>query len=129
QGAAGRRSAADLMLRTLVLFDIDGTLLSSSAAGRTAIRRAFGEDFRNLDEFFDSVRFDGKTDPQIVRELYDAAGEGHRATPDVVDALLDRYLSHLEVELALRGNQVKPLPGIPALLDALEARADVCVGL
>lgn len=117
------------MFRTLVLFDIDGTLLSSAAAGRTAIRRAFGEECKDLDVFFDSVRFDGKTDPQIVRELYGAAGEGHRATPDVVDALLDRYLSHLEAELAVRGNQVRPLPGILALLDALEARADVCVGL
>ena len=59
-------------MRALVLFDIDGTLLTSAAAGREAIRTAFGETFGTLD-VFDAVRFDGKTDPQIVRELCEAA--------------------------------------------------------
>ena len=117
------------MFNTLVLFDIDGTLLSSSAAGRAAIRRAFGEGFGDLDSFFETVRFDGTTDPQIVRELYHAAGQGDLATTDVIDALLQRYLGYLEGELANRGALVQPMPGILALLDALEARADVCLGL
>jgi phosphoglycolate phosphatase len=116
------------MPRTLVLFDIDGTLLSSSAAGRSAIRRAFAEQFEQLD-FFESVRFDGKTDPQIVRELYHAAGHPDPANEVSIFALLDRYLSHLEEELELRRGLVNPLPGIPSLLDALEARSEVCVGL
>lgn len=116
------------MLRTLVLFDIDGTLLSSSAAGRSAIRRAFEEEYDRLD-FFDAVRFDGKTDPQIVRELYHAAGHADRAEEAAILALLERYLSHLEEELEARRGLVNPLPGIPPLLDALEARSEVCVGL
>lgn len=116
------------MLNTLVLFDIDGTLLTSAAAGRDAIRRAFAEELQDLG-FFGQVRFDGKTDPQIVRELYTAAGHPDRATDAATRRLLDRYLTYLVEELEARRERVKALPGITALLAALEARSDVCVGL
>ncbi len=115
-------------MRALVLFDIDGTLLTSAAAGREAIRAAVTEVLGTLDGF-DGVRFDGKTDPQIVRELCEAAGLGERATEAVIADVLSRYVAHLERELERRGPMVRALPGIPALLDALEQRADVCLGL
>ncbi len=115
-------------MRALVLFDIDGTLLTSAAAGREAIRTAFGETFGTLD-VFDAVRFDGKTDPQIVRELCEAAGIPERATDATIVELLDRYVALLEAELGRRQGLVRSLPGVPALLDALEAEGDVCVGL
>ena len=53
-------------MHTLVLFDIDGTLLSSSSAGRRAIERAFAAEFDDL-SFFEQVRFDGKTYAAAVR--------------------------------------------------------------
>jgi phosphoglycolate phosphatase-like HAD superfamily hydrolase len=115
-------------MRALVLFDIDGTLLTSAAAGREAIRTAFGETFGTPD-LFDSVRFDGKTDPQIVRELCLAAGMPERATDASIAGLLDCYLTHLERELAARRALVRALPGVPALLDALDATGEACVGL
>lgn len=115
-------------MRALVLFDIDGTLLSSAAAGREAIRTAFGEVFGTLD-VFDAVRFDGKTDPQIVRELCAAAGMPERATDAAIEELLRRYVTLLEDELGRRRGLVRSLPGIPALLDALDEAGDVCVGL
>lgn len=116
------------MLNTLVLFDIDGTLLTSAAAGRDAIRRAFAEELDDLG-FFGSVRFDGKTDPQIVRELYAAAGLPDRATDAAIRRLLDRYLTFLVEELEARRDRVRALPGVQLLLGALETRSDVCVGL
>jgi phosphoglycolate phosphatase len=115
-------------MRHLVLFDIDGTLLSSTSAGRSAIHAAFEEEFADL-AFFDHVRFDGKTDPQIVAELYAAAGEPDRATPAHVEIVLTRYLGHLERRLAAGLHEVKALPGVPPLLEALHARDDVIVGL
>lgn len=115
-------------MRALVLFDIDGTLLTSAAAGREAIRTAFGETFGTVD-VFDTVRFDGKTDPQIVRELCEAAGMSERATDEAISTLLDRYVALLEEELGRRQGLVRSLPGVPALLDALERAGDVCVGL
>ncbi len=115
-------------MRTLVLFDIDGTLLTSAAAGREAIQAAFLDALGSLDAF-DRVRFDGKTDPQIVRELCEESGLGDRATEEFTAELLTRYLDHLERTLAEREGLVRALPGVPALLDALEAHDDVCVGL
>ncbi len=57
----------------LVLFDIDGTLLSAGRVARDSILRALESAFgwKPGDEHQDRSRFDfsGKTDPQIVREL------------------------------------------------------------
>lgn len=115
-------------MRRLVLFDIDGTLLVSASSGRDAIQAAFAEEFDDL-SFFESVRFDGKTDPQIVRELYEAAGHPSRATPERTTELLDRYLAHLERTVATPADRVRPLPGIVPLLDALTQRPNVVLGL
>ena len=112
----------------IVLFDIDGTLLSSASAGRRAIRRAFADEFEEL-EFFDQVRFDGKTDPQIVTELYHAAGVADFATEPRIAALIERYIGHLPAALHERAEHVRVLPGITELLDALHERSDVILGL
>ncbi|MDZ4256999.1 MAG: haloacid dehalogenase-like hydrolase [Gemmatimonadales bacterium] len=116
------------MMHTLVLFDIDGTLLNSSSAGRRAIQRAFAAEFADL-AFFTSVRFDGKTDPQIVAELYAAAGQPERATPERTAQLLESYVDHLAAEVGRADHRVRALPGVAPLLDALHATAGVCVGL
>jgi phosphoglycolate phosphatase-like HAD superfamily hydrolase len=98
------------------------------SAGRRALRAAFAEEYPALD-FFDQVRFDGKTDPQILNELHVAAGSPERATPGNITRLLDRYVAHLEVVIAETGDRVRPCPGVPELLDALAARDDVVTGL
>ena len=115
-------------MRRLVLFDIDGTLLRSAQAGRRALRAAFRDEYPDLG-FFDSVRLDGKTDPQIVAELHAAAGYPERSTPETIARLLDRYVVELEREIADRGHLVHPCPGVPELLGALTERPDVVVGL
>jgi phosphoglycolate phosphatase len=111
----------------LVLFDIDGTLLLSDGAGKRAIHRALIEVFGSTGP--KDYHFDGKTDPQIVRELMRL--EGHR--DERIDAdmhrLLDRYVELLGDELRAPGKRAYSLPGVPALLDALEARDDVILGL
>lgn len=115
-------------MRTLVLFDIDGTLLSSDSAGRAAITAAFAAEYDTLD-FFDAVRFDGKTDRQIVRELHAAAGRPERATEPAMAELLARYVAHLEVELQARRDRIVVHPGMAEVIGRLECEADVCVGL
>ena len=57
----------------LVLFDIDGTLLWTDGAGRRAIERALVDEAGTAGPIT-TYRFDGKTDPQIVRELLLLAG-------------------------------------------------------
>ena len=111
----------------LVLFDIDGTLLLSGGAGRRAINRA-------LDEVFGAAGsqehpLDGKTDPQIVRELMRMAGHDDDYIDAHMNELFERYVELLHEEFLGPNHGAYALPGVPALLDALEARSDVILGL
>lgn len=116
------------MKRKLVLFDIDGTILLSAGAGRRAILSALTEHIPNRASV-EGIRFDGKTDPQIVMELLAAAGDPAPRDPARVAAVLDLYVAYLEQELALHGHRSRLMPGIAELLDALEADAGVVLGL
>jgi phosphoglycolate phosphatase len=111
----------------LILFDIDGTVLLSDGAGKRAVLRAMKEVYGSTGP--EGHRFDGKTDPQIVRELQRL--EGH--DDDHIDAHLPRaigrYVELLGEELDRPGYRTYTLPGVPELLDALEERDDAMLGL
>ncbi len=115
------------MMRKLVLFDIDGTILLTAGAGRRAITAALGEAVGDHSAF-DRIRFDGKTDPQIVAELLTAAGHPDPGDTGRVQALCERYVTLLEQEL--RGTRATRLmPGVPEIFDRLEREAGVVLGL
>lgn len=116
------------MLRKLVLFDIDGTLLHTRGAGRRAIHAALLAEVGAVVAAGD-VRFDGKTDPQIVRELLDAARHPDAANDARIAAVCRRYLTLLEGELMGSEARTTLYPGVAALLDLLEARGDALLGL
>lgn len=111
----------------LVLFDIDGTLLLTDGAGRRAIHRALIEVFGDTGPA--DHRFDGKTDPQIVRELMRVVGHADTHIDARMQTLFDRYVTHLRDELCDPSYAPRALPGVPELLDALDARDDVVLGL
>jgi len=111
----------------LVLFDIDGTLLWTDGAGRRAIHTALSEVFGTTGP--EHHWFDGKTDPQIVRELMSLAGLEHGLVEMHLERLFARYLERLAAELSAPGHEPRLFPGIPELLDALESRDDVVLGL
>ena len=109
-----------------VLFDLDGTLLWTDGAGRRAIHRALRE-VLDIEHPAAGFRFDGRTDPEIVRLLAAAAGREHG--PEVVAAVLDAYVRLLEAELSRPGQRTTVYPGVLSLLGALEGREDCVVGL
>jgi phosphoglycolate phosphatase len=111
----------------LVLFDIDGTLLWSDGAGRRAIHRALREVFGSIGP--SDYWFDGKTDPQIVRELMRHSGHADERIDADMQRLLDRYVECLHEELNAPDHHPRPLPGVAALLDTLESREDAILGL
>ena len=95
---------------TLVLFDIDGTLVDTAGAGRIALERAFDEVFA-VDIGAGRTRgvpFAGKTDLSIVRGLGRALGLESRSVDAALGELQERYLSALEQELALLVRAVQP---------------------
>jgi phosphoglycolate phosphatase-like HAD superfamily hydrolase len=115
---------------TVVLFDIDGTILSTAGAGRRAVHRALADVFGA--PMTDDHEFDGKTDPQIVRELMELSGMSSQQIGARLPEALARYVAELHVELGGTGDGAhadKIYPGIAALLDVLEARDDVLLGL
>ena len=115
-------------MRRLILFDIDGTLLLSLGAGRRALVAAMASEFDQTEAVAARVRFDGKTDPQIVREMFEAAG---LPTPSdqQVGAILQRYLDCLRQVLAHPDHRTEIMPGVPGLLDRIEAEGYALLGL
>lgn len=111
----------------VVLFDIDGTILWTDGAGRRAVHRAVEEVFGAAAP--DGHEFDGKTDPQIVRELMQLAGMSASQIQSRLPAALARYVELLRAELGDADHADKVYPGVAALLDALEPRDDVLLGL
>jgi phosphoglycolate phosphatase-like HAD superfamily hydrolase len=112
----------------LVLFDIDGTLLLTAGAGRRAIVAALGEEVADPGTL-GGVRFDGKTDPQIVAELLEAAGHSESRETERIRRVCHRYIGLLALELARPTTRTTLMPGVQPLLDRLEARPGVVLGL
>jgi phosphoglycolate phosphatase-like HAD superfamily hydrolase len=106
------------------LFDIDGTLLSSGGAGKAAMEAALGTAF-GVACTADGVPFAGRTDRAIARDLFAL----HRIdeTASNWQRFRTAYLQHLPACLAVHNGQV--MPGIAALLQCVQGRGDVAVGL
>ena len=111
----------------LVLFDIDGTLLSSHGAGRRAMERSLIETFGSKGS--PAYRYDGKTDKQIVRDLMRGEGFDDATIDERMPVVLALYVEGLQRELALPTARVEALTGVIALLDALVHRSNCIVGL
>ena len=112
---------------TLVLFDIDGTLISSGRAGVRGMSRSFERLF-GVRGALDAVSLAGRTDRAIVIEALTRAGQP--ADDESVRRLRDAYFEDLP--LALADPQAHPgavLPGVFPLLDALASRSDAIIGL
>lgn len=112
---------------TVALFDIDGTLLWSDGAGRRAIHAALTEVFGGTGP--SDHRFDGKTDKQIVRELMTLAGHDRAAIDAGMERVLEVYVDELRLALRDPAHPPQRLGGVLELLDALEARSDVVLGV
>lgn len=111
----------------LVLFDIDGTLLTASGAGRRALDQALRDVYGTAGPI-DGYDFRGGTDPQIIRDLLGRAGMGESAIAAGETAVYRRYEALLETEIG-DGRGVSVYPGVRALVETLAACADVVVGL
>ncbi len=110
--------------RYACLFDIDGTLLSSGGAGKHAMYAAIASEF-GVTKLDDGVAFAGRTDRAIAGDLFSRHGIENSA--DNWRRFVAAYLGHLPQCLADRQGRV--LPGVATLLEQLNARDDVIIGL
>jgi len=116
---------------SLVLFDVDGTLVDTARAGRFAIERAFQRLF-GIDGVSASaagVEYAGRTDPVILEETALAVGVTPELYRDRREEIEQRFLDELSVEMRRVEPRRRVLPGVLPLLGVLDARDDVWLGL
>ena len=77
----------------LVLFDIDGTLVHTGRAGSRAFGRTIASEFK-VQENVEKVRFGGRTDPSLARELFGL--HGIPATPENFQRFFESYVFWLD---------------------------------
>jgi phosphoglycolate phosphatase-like HAD superfamily hydrolase len=112
---------------TVVLFDIDGTLLRAGGAGRRAVEIAVADVVGRPGQVsLESMEFAGRTDPWIIREALSIVGVA--ASDALVLEVLERYIAVLPGELE-RSDAFEVLPGVSPLLADLTPRDDVVMGL
>lgn len=110
----------------LLLFDVDGTLLSPGPGARRVFAESLTEVFGTCGDV-DGYRFEGKLDPIIVTELMLAAGIAEAVVARERRRAIDLYAARLEHALARERPVLKP--GVVPLLDALAARGDAVCAL
>jgi phosphoglycolate phosphatase-like HAD superfamily hydrolase len=125
-------------MRKLVLFDIDGTLVLTGGAGIRAMNRAC-EELVGHPHALEGIPVAGRTDRIILTDVVKRTG--HSMDDGLLEQLRDRYIACLRAEiehpgrlqsfesLGPRSGIKAVMPGIRKLLDILNQRGDVLLGL
>ena len=111
---------------TLVLFDIDGTLLLSGGAGKRALNETFEELF-GIAGGFDDIPVAGRTDPLLLDDAL--ARCGLTAPADVRARFHDRYCDLLAETILNPLPRKGLMPGVRRLLASLDGSADLTSAL
>ena len=121
--ASPKRSAYNIFVKRLILFDVDGTLVYSppDTAPVAAIRRLYG-----LEVSLEGVRTGGMTEPQILALLLQSAGWDDIKIKAELPILMKRIVPFIHE--AFKKGTIKLVPGVRNLLDQLEHRG-VALGL
>jgi phosphoglycolate phosphatase len=109
------------MKPTLILWDIDQTLVNMDRAGERALLQLIKETYQH--DFKEQLPIDlrGRTDTSIMRDLMTHIRVEH--TPAAADKFRGEYLALLPITLP-KGN-ARVLPGVQAALDAIAAHPEL----
>ncbi len=110
----------------LILFDIDGTLIRISRAGRTTLAQALVNVFGTAGPI-DSYAMAGKTDALIIHDLLGAAG----FTAADIESRLESVYEEMAwlAPASFARFDMRPCGGVPELLARLQTRTDLLLGL
>jgi phosphoglycolate phosphatase len=108
-----------------VLWDIDGTLLTTGGAGAVAWQRAF-EDLYGVEANIDEHTRAGMTDPEITEIIF-ARVVGRPGTPEEHAAVVAKYLEYMPQAVA-ESTGYRVMPGIEEILPRL-AEAGIVQGI
>lgn len=111
-------------MKTLLLWDIDGTLIDSGGAGERGLQLALEREFA-IKDTFSWLDYFGRTDTWITRAIL----EHHlsKATPENIQRFLDGYLRALPAEM--HNPRARILPGVSEIVDQISSKTDIAQGL
>jgi phosphoglycolate phosphatase len=109
----------------ILLFDIDGTLVTTGGAGAVAWRRAF-EELHGIPADIGKFTDAGMTDPDVGAKTFEAV-IGRKPSAHELALLVQRRLEHLPEAIA-ESEGYKVLPGVPERLKQL-SRAGHLLGI
>jgi len=110
----------------LLLFDVDGTLIHSGGAATRAINKAF-ENINGVQNAMDGIRADGKTDPLILREMYNKH-LGRDFMADEAEKIYKEYIIFLREEITKTAS-FTIINGIENTLESVSEKVDVILGI
>jgi phosphoglycolate phosphatase len=113
---------------TVLLFDVDGTLVTTCGAGRRAIERAF--ELRHGTKEIVNFSFGGMTDKAIVRDALLALGRTFAADSDLEREMEDTLCFYLEVLVEeVARTPIRIHDGMVRAMDMADAHPDIALGL
>ncbi|MEZ5275789.1 MAG: HAD family hydrolase [Opitutaceae bacterium] len=108
----------------LILWDIDGTLITSARAGERALIRALKSEF-SIEGPLERVELAGRTDRYIAEQIF--ALHSIENTHDNIHRFFEAYLGFLGEEL--HNGPAVTLPGVTEVLERLAGSDGVAQGL
>ena len=112
-----------MMQKTLILWDIDGTILHSGGSGMKALESALG--VFGVSGSLAGIEFAGRTDPWIVRQIFSRFGIEH--THENFSRYIDGYIALLPEIFSKSSARV--LPGVARILGQAAVHPTVVQGL
>lgn len=108
----------------LILFDIDGTLISTGGAGTRSLDKAF-EEVLGIKQAFKNFEMAGKTDIQIIKEGLLRCNIA--PSKPLVTQIIRSYLKNLEIEINNNSKHLKP--GVAEVINLIHRELKYPMGL
>lgn len=108
----------------LILFDIDGTLISAGGAGTRSLNKAF-EEVLGIKDAFKNFEMAGKTDVQIIKE--GLILKGIEPSTHLINDLIGSYLKNLSIEINNNSKHLKP--GVKEFIEFIHYELKYPMGL
>ncbi len=119
-----RNQQPKMPFKKLILFDIDGTLMDSGGAGKTAMELAVNDTF-GFPDGLKEIDFAGSTDLWIISQTLRKAGMDHNE--NLLQSIIKSYLEHLPRALVKAKGSLKP--GAERLVSMVSSSNDMLCGL
>ncbi len=115
----------DMRNSKLLLFDIDGTILSAHGAPKQAMASVLAKRYDRF-QYDQTYDFSGRTDPQIVEHLLQH--DNRQFTDELIRAILHEFCIELK-KVLMNGKKPEIHTGVERLIQEFKENENVCLGL